>query len=152
MRKKIMITSAMISTIIAITSAIYLSTVPKAIAKDVTLYKNPQCGCCEHYANYLRKNGFNVTVHATNKLDEMNRKAGIANNYQSCHLTMIDNYTISGHIPINAVNRLIKERPAIQGITLPGMPAGSPGMPGLKSETFTIYTIGDKPSKIYARE
>lgn len=118
------------------------------------LYKNPQCGCCENYASYLRGNGFRVDVTPTDDLPNMNRSAGIPDALQSCHLMLLDGYFVSGHVPANFVHKLIAERPAVGGIALPGMPAGSPGMPGTKAEMFVVYAIakdGGRPS-VYGEE
>jgi hypothetical protein len=119
-----------------------------------TLYKNPQCSCCEGYAAYLRKNGFDVDVKPTNDLAEISRKAGVPENLQGCHTTFVAGYVVDGHVPINTVRKLLSEKPAIAGITLPGMPLGSPGMGGSKEAPFTIYAItkdGAEPS-VYATE
>jgi hypothetical protein len=121
-------------------------------AKTATLYKNPQCSCCEDYANYLRRNGFTVTVKPTHDLSLMNKQAGVPSTLEGCHLTMIDGYIVEGHVPVNALNRLLSEKPNIKGISLPGMPIGSPGMTGPKAGPFTIYEIGGDPSRVYAVE
>tara|TARA_Y100001954_G_scaffold8779_1_gene9027 strand:+ start:297 stop:737 length:441 start_codon:yes stop_codon:yes gene_type:complete len=120
--------------------------------QTVTLYKNPQCGCCENYADYLRDNGFAVDVQPTHDLVAMSRKAGIPDDFQGCHLAFVDGYAVSGHVPIETVRRVLDERPAIKGVTLPGMPAGSPGMGGRKSAPFTIYEIGSETPRVYATE
>lgn len=120
--------------------------------RTAVLYKNPQCGCCEGYADYLRENGFTVTVKPTHELVAMSRAAGIPDDFEGCHLSYIDGYVVSGHVPIGTVHRLLKERPDIKGITLPGMPMGSPGMSGAKTEAFTIYEINDGKPKVYAVE
>jgi len=144
--------------IIAIASAAvlgggtYLATGTNAVAEEVTLYKNPQCGCCENYANYLRDNGFTVTVKPTHELVPMSREAGIPDDFQGCHLAFIENYVVSGHVPVDTVNRLLTERPDIKGVTLPGMPMGSPGMNGVKRQPFTVYEIGEGQPKVYAVE
>lgn len=137
----------------AIGTAGYLSVGTTAFAEDVTLYKNPQCGCCEAYADYLRDNGFTVTVKPTHELVPMSRAAGIPDDFQGCHLAFIDQYVVSGHVPVKTVKRLLTERPDIKGVTLPGMPMGSPGMSGTKSAPFTIYTVdgGGRPD-VYAVE
>lgn len=137
--------------IIALASAFAFAGSP-AFAADITLYKNPQCGCCEEYANYLRRNGFSVTVKPTHELTPMSREAGIPDDFQGCHLAFIDNYVVSGHVPVNTVNRLLRERPNIKGVTLPGMPQGSPGMSGDKTAPFAIYEIGPGQPKVYAFE
>jgi hypothetical protein len=69
---------------------------------------------------------------------------------QPCHLSVVDGYVIGGHVPIEAVNRLLAEKPRITGINLPGMPPGSPGMNGEKVEPFKIYEIAKGPLKVYA--
>jgi hypothetical protein len=120
--------------------------------KEVALYKTPNCGCCDGYADYLRENGFNVKVNPTDKLGVMSREAGMPGNFQGCHLSFIDGYFVSGHVPISAINKLLSERPAVKGITLPSMPLGSPGMSGVKSEPFTTYSIGEGEPKVYTVE
>lgn len=119
---------------------------------EALIYKNPSCSCCEAYASYLRQNGFTVTVRETHQLAPMSRKAGIPDRFQGCHLAHIDGYVVSGHVPVSTIRRLLSERPAIKGITLPGMPLGSPGMGGAKQEPFTIYEIGESTPKVFAKE
>jgi hypothetical protein len=117
-----------------------------------TLYKNPQCSCCEGYAAYLRQNGFEVEVKPTNDLDQMSQKAGVPEKLQGCHTMFVKNYVVDGHVPVEVVRKMLSERSAIAGITLPGMPAGSPGMVGEKTGPFTIYAVtkdGAAP-KVYA--
>jgi hypothetical protein len=121
-------------------------------SRQATLYKNPQCGCCEGYADYLRENGFQVNVQPTHDLPLLHRQYGVPESLVGCHTTVVDGYVVEGHVPINAVLRLLSERPDIRGISLPGMPAGSPGMFGEKAAPFTIYEIGDGPAKVYAVE
>jgi hypothetical protein len=131
-------------------SALALTGPARAAAAAVTLYKNPECGCCDGYADYLRHNGFSVTAKATNDLSEISRKAGIPPELQGCHTAFIGNYVVDGHVPVEAINKLLAERPAIKGITLPEMPEGSPGMSGEKTGLFTIYGIGaDGKSSVY---
>jgi hypothetical protein len=133
-----------------------LSSAGPALAgeRDVTLYKNPQCGCCEGYAGYLRENGFAVTVKPTHDLSAMSRDAGVPDNVQGCHLSFIGDYVVSGHVPVGTVNKLLTARPDITGVTLPGMPMGSPGMSGTKEAPFEILEIS-KPGEVtgvYATE
>jgi hypothetical protein len=123
-----------------------------APAQEATLYKSPQCSCCENYANYLRENGFEVTVKPTHDLVAINREAGLPENFEGCHTAFIDDYVISGHVPVATVRKVLDERPAIKGVTLPGMPMGSPGMSGRKIEPFTIYGFGNDEPKVYAVE
>ena len=143
----------MLSVLLLITTLV-LS--PPAVAgessRQATLYKNPQCGCCEGYADYLRDNGFEVTVKPTHDLPLLHRQHGVPEPLVGCHTTLVEGYVVEGHVPIGALLRMLTERPAIKGISLPGMPAGSPGMSGEKAGPFTIYEIGDGPPKVYEVE
>jgi hypothetical protein len=128
----------------------------RAVAKPIraTLYKDPQCGCCEGYAAYLRQNGFAVEVHSTTDLAEISRKAGVPSELQGCHTMFVDGYVVDGHVPVKTIRKLLSERPAIAGITLPGMPSGSPGMTGEKTAPFKIYAVHKDrtPPTVYAVE
>jgi hypothetical protein len=118
------------------------------------LYKNPQCSCCEAYADYLRANGFDVEIRPTNDLSQISLKAGVPANLEGCHTMFIGGYVVDGHVPVDIIRKLLTEKPAIAGVTLPGMPSGSPGMFGKKTETFTIYAVtknGTAPT-VYATE
>ncbi len=123
-------------------------------ARKATLYKNPQCSCCEGYADYLRGNGFDVTVKPTNDLAMISHNAGVPEQLEGCHTMFIDGYVIDGHVPVGIVRRLLAERPPIAGITLPGMPPGSPGMTGAKTAPFVVYALpkASGPPTVYARE
>jgi hypothetical protein len=141
---------ALLLSLVSVTIA--ASPAPAEEARNATLFKDPQCSCCEGYADYLRGNRFNVKVVNTHDLALMNEQHGVPSDLQGCHVTIIDGYVIGGHVPINVVKRLLSEKPAITGITLPGMPNGSPGMYGKKTEPFQIYEIGKGPRQIYATE
>jgi hypothetical protein len=121
-------------------------------SRVATLYKNPQCTCCEGYADYLRENGFEVTVKPTHDLPLIKRQHGVPSELEGCHTTLVGGYVVEGHVPVNTLIRLLTEKPAIKGISLPGMPAGSPGMFGEKTGPFSIYEIGDGPTKTYGVE
>ena len=125
-----------------------------APATRAPLYKNPECRCCEGYAAYLRQNGFEVDVKPTNDVAEISKKAGVPEKYQGCHTMFVDGYVVDGHVPVDLVRKLLSERPPIAGITLPGMPAGSPGMVGQKTQTFVFYAVtkDGKAPTVYATE
>jgi hypothetical protein len=106
------------------------------------LYKNPQCACCEEYAEYLRSFGYPVTVKPTFDLALIKRQNGVPEALDGCHTMLVGGYVVEGHVPVGAIDRLLAEHPDIKGISLPGMPAGSPGMFGDKEGPFTIYAIG----------
>jgi len=114
------------------------------------MFKNPECGCCDGYADYLRHHGFAVTSKPTSDLAEISRKAGVPADLQGCHTAFIGDYVVDGHVPVEAISKLLAEHPAIKGISLPGMPEGSPGMNGEKTAAFTIYAIGqDGKSSVF---
>ena len=138
-------------------AAIVLAAPMPALAGELihaTLYKNPQCTCCDGYAAYLRQNGFSVDVKPTNDLAEISRKAGVPEQFEGCHTMFVDGYVVDGHVPADIVHKLLSERPSIAGITLPGMPSGAPGMTGTKASTFTIYAVtkDGAPPTVYATE
>ncbi len=108
---------------------------------SATLYKDPSCGCCSAYADYLQAHGYVIEIVETPEFAEVGRKAGLPQAIEGCHTLVIDGYVVSGHVPVEMVGKLLSERPAIAGITLAGMPAGSPGMGGDKSEPFAIYAF-----------
>ena len=123
----------------------------RAQTPDALMYKNPQCGCCEGYAKYLRQNGFKVTVKETHNMSLISRENGVPEKLAGCHTMLIGGYVVEGHVPVSAIIKLLKERPNIKGISLPGMPEGSPGMTGEKAEPFTIYEISDE-AKVFMVE
>jgi hypothetical protein len=123
-------------------------------AIKATLYKDPQCGCCETYAAYLRNNGFDVTVKPTHELANISRKAGVPAELEGCHTMFVDGYVVDGHVPVAVIRKLLADRPPIAGVTLPGMPTGSPGMTGTKTGPLVIYAVpkdGTAPT-VYATE
>jgi hypothetical protein len=112
-----------------------------AVPIPVTLYKSPSCTCCEGYAQYLERNGFKVDVRSTNDLAEISRKAGIPEELGGCHTSFIGAYVVDGHVPVKTIRKLLDDKPDIAGITLPGMPSGSPGMYGEKVGPLTVLAI-----------
>jgi hypothetical protein len=136
--------------LIGATTTVPLSARAAPSRGDVTLYKNPQCGCCEGYADYLRHSGFKVKAISTNDLTVMGQKYGIPDDMQPCHISLIGGYVVGGHIPMEVIDRLLTNKPKIVGITLPGMPEGTPGMPGNKPGPLEVYEIGSSSPKVYA--
>ena len=118
----------------------------------IKMYVNPECGCCEGHAQYLRENGFKVTVTPTHEMPLIRRKHGISRKFEGCHIAFVEGYVVEGHVPASAIKKLLTERPGIKGISLPGMPEGSPGMTGVKEAPFEILEISDGPAKVFAVE
>ena len=117
--------------------------------EKVVVYKSPTCGCCEAYSSYLKSEGITVDVQNVADLNVIKERFNIPLNLQSCHTMEVGGYVVEGHVPLEVVEKLLAEKPQIQGGALPGMPSGSPGMPGLKTAPFAIYTLGGAEGEIY---
>lgn len=116
----------------------------------IVVYKNPSCGCCSRWAEQLDKQGFDAEVRPVNNLNAIKQEVGIPTGMNSCHTAKVDGYYIEGHVPAADIQRLLKEKPDIAGLTVPGMPMGSPGMevPGRKPQPYKVYSI-DKQGKTH---
>jgi hypothetical protein len=125
---------------------------PVAAGTKMTVYKDPNCGCCAAWAQIMAREGFAVQVKDTDKLDAMRRMAGVPERFAGCHMAMVDGYVVEGHVPAAIVKKLVTEQPAIKGVSLPGMPAGSPGMGGAKEAPFQVLAIEDGEPRIFATE
>ena len=117
------------------------STKSNSIKNYVEVFKSPSCGCCRGYIAALENDGFQVKSVDMIDLNTVKNKYNIPTVMQSCHTTIIGRYFIEGHVPIEAVKKLLQEQPDIDGIALPGMPVGTPGMPGPKEAPYVIYKI-----------
>ena len=117
--------------------------------QNVEVFKTPSCGCCYGYVLFLEKEQFNVKETDMRSLHSIKKKYNIPLEMQSCHTTIIGKYFLEGHVPLEAINKLLKEQPDIDGIALPGMPIGTPGMPGKKEEPFVVYQVIDGKFSIF---
>jgi hypothetical protein len=128
-----------------------LSTQAFAEPTSVTLYKDLQCTCCEGHAKYLEEQGFKVEVKPVPNLHSINQKAGVPDALEGCHTSFIGGYVVIGHVPVDSIRKLLAERPKIVGISIPGMPANLPGMPGPRSHPVAIHEIAadGSTSKIF---
>ena len=114
-----------------------------ALVQDAqaTVLYDPTCGCCGNHAAYLERSGFQVERERVLDISAVKAEYGIPQDLRSCHTTLVEGYVVEGHMPVEAIAKLLKERPNIKGIALPGMPQGSPGMGGNKIETWTVYAL-----------
>lgn len=117
-------------------------TVEKAESKEITVYKRPHCRCCSKWVSHLEKNGFSVNAHPSDTLDVVKDHYLVPEELESCHTAIIDGYVVEGHVPAESINKLLKERPDVQGIVVPGMPAGAPGM-GNNGMPFEVYLFDE---------
>ncbi len=133
--------------VLALTGGIVVVITTPGGAK-ATVYKSPECACCGNYVGYLRRNGFDVRIKEVADMTPVKRHFGVPQDLESCHTMDVGGYVVEGHVPIEAIDRLLSEKPGIKGIALPGMPEGSPGMPGPKYRPFVIHTISGAANKI----
>lgn len=117
---------------------------------SATMVKNPSCGCCSQYAEYLESKGIQVSIIETHDMEMVKGRAGIPAGYGSCHTLKMGPYVIEGHVPFMAIDRLFIEQLDVQGITLPGMPVGSPGMPGMKQAAFQVLSFDNHQAAPFA--
>jgi hypothetical protein len=115
---------------------------------DIQVYKNPSCGCCGNWVKHLEANGFNATVTPTQNRQPLQTKMGVPRDKGACHTAVINGYFIEGHVPADDIKRLLTEKPNIAGLTVPGMPLGSPGMenPKYPAMAFPVLAIDKKGS------
>lgn len=122
---------------------------------SVDVFKSATCGCCAKWVDHMREAGF--TVHVTDlqepELQKIKDRYGVPANGRSCHTARVDGFTVEGHVPASEVKRLLKEKPQVVGITVPGMPLGSPGMEvsGVTPQPYQVLSF-DKAGKtqVYA--
>ncbi|MEX1081694.1 MAG: DUF411 domain-containing protein [Halofilum sp. (in: g-proteobacteria)] len=105
------------------------------------LYRDPNCGCCEAHAEYLRDHGLKIEIIAADDLGAVKSEQGVPRPLASCHTMVIDGYVVEGHVPIDSIRRLLSEQPDVAGIAVPGMPIGSPGMGEGLREPLQVWTI-----------
>ena len=120
-------------------------------AVAITVYKSPTCNCCNSWVDHLRDAGFVVTAKNSADMDSIKKSAGVPPMLQSCHTALVDGYVIEGHVPANDIRRLLRERPAITGLTVPGMPMGSPGMEGPYRDPYDVLMFDrEGRTQVYA--
>ena len=127
---------------------------PAVITADsipITVYASPSCGCCQAWISHLEQSGFYVTVEKVLDVTPIKRQFGVPDSLWSCHTAMMHAYAIEGHVPADLIQRVARERPAIAGLAVPGMPKGSPGMEGLGADTYDVLAYRqDGTTTVYA--
>lgn len=131
--------------ILAVAAAAAVAGAAAAVAQrtaplTVEVYKSPTCGCCSKWVDHLRAANFTVRATDTDQVDAIKNKHGVPTALRSCHTALVAGYVLEGHVPAADVQRLLKERPAIAGLAVGGMPVGSPGMevPGRPADPYNV--------------
>lgn len=120
---------------------------------EVVMYKNPGCECCTKWATRMNMDQYQVIEKPIPTMMAKKQEVGVPARFESCHTAMVEGYFIEGHVPIEDVNRLLKEKPDALGLTVPGMPIGSPGMevPGREADTYDVYLVKkDGSTEVYS--
>ena len=125
----------------AVCAALFLGDPTWADSSEVKVYKTPTCGCCSRWVEHLEANGFSVETQELPDLTTLKRSNGIPRALSSCHTAFVHGYVIEGHVPAQDIERLLKQRPAVAGLTVPGMPIGSPGMEGPNPKRYEVLTF-----------
>ncbi len=120
-------------------------------SNEVTVYKSPTCGCCKLWVQHLEENGFKVTAYNVRDVTPYKIQNGLTPQLASCHTAVVDGYVIEGHVPAADIKRLLTERPQARGLVVPGMPMGSPGMEGPRSDPYDVLLLDrDGATSVYA--
>lgn len=136
---------------LAVVSAALAAPLP-VLAQQVTVYHNPSCGCCGKWVEHLEANGFSVTTVPQENLEPVKRRLGIPPELGSCHTALVEGYAVEGHVPAQSLRRLLKEKPSIVGLAVPGMPQGSPGMESPTPERYNVIAFDEaRRSKVFDR-
>lgn len=125
-----------------------------AAGPRVVVHKNESCGCCKLWVQHLEKAGFSVQVIDEDNLGPIKERVGVPYGKGSCHTAEVAGYFVEGHVPATDIQRLLRERPQAKGLTVPGMPAGSPGMevPSGQVVPYEVLLVGkDGSTSVYAR-
>jgi len=129
--------------VVAVASFAFAAAQQKPAGPLVEVFKSPTCGCCAMWVEHMRTNGFNVRVTDLANLAAIKKSRGVPEQVQSCHTAVVNGYVVEGHVPAADVHRMLKEKPAIAGIAVGGMPVGSPGMetPFVKAEPYNVMSF-----------
>ncbi len=125
-----------------------------AAAAPMTVYKTASCGCCGGWITLMTRAGYRPKVVVIDDVTPLNERYGVPFELSSCHLATVGSYVTVGHVPAADIARLLKERPKALGLTVPGMPLGSPGMEmpdGRKEAYNTLLLLPGGKTRIFAK-
>lgn len=114
---------------------------PALSAIPIKVFKDPNCGCCVKWVDHLKEHGFAVETMDMPDMSLLKQKYAITGELQACHTAVVGDYVIEGHVPADVILKMLREKPAIAGLAVPGMPTGSPGMEGATRERYDVLTF-----------
>jgi hypothetical protein len=135
-----------LSTLVLTTAAVRTAPGVEAAKPTITVYKDPSCGCCKNWIEHLIKHGYRVDAKDTPAMAEVKRTLGVPDALTSCHTAVVNGYLIEGHVPAADIDRLLAKKPHVAGLAVPGMPMGSPGMEGPRTQHYQVLSF-DKNGK-----
>jgi hypothetical protein len=145
LRKSFAVWTAFLALTLVTSAATPLAT-PTLEQTKITVYKDPGCRCCKNWIEHLIKHGYSVDAKDTPAMAEVKRTLGVPDALTSCHTAVVNGYLIEGHVPAADIARLLKQRPKVAGLAVPGMPMGSPGMEGPSRQHYQVLSF-DKSGK-----
>lgn len=118
---------------------------------SMTVYRSPSCGCCGIWVEHAKKHGFKITDIKTDDMANIKQQHSISSDLESCHTAIIDGYVMEGHVPADDIKRFLKEKPDMLGLSVPGMPIGTPGMEARNTkQPFSVLAINkDGTTEVY---
>jgi hypothetical protein len=121
-------------------------------AQAITVYKTATCGCCTKWVDHLKAAGFNPTVHVVQDMSQSPITKRVPDSLRSCHTATLEGYLVEGHVPADVIKQLLRDRPRVEGIAVPGMPAGSPGMESPNPEPYDVVAFDAQgKTKVFAK-
>lgn len=154
MQKRSLLRFGGLAIVAAITSASAPANQQSSSANvEVTVFKSPTCGCCKEWVEHLRKHAFTVVSKDTSDVSSVKRAAHVPSTLYSCHTAFVNGYVVEGHVPAEDIRRMLKDKPRIAGIAVPGMPAGSPGMEvGSRKDPYNVMAFKrDGSTSVFAK-
>lgn len=135
--------------LLAVLPVLLLGRSVAAQGTKIDVYKDASCGCCAVWVTHLEKAGFKASVANADDMAAIKTKLGVPAALRSCHTGVVNGYAIEGHVPAADILRLVKKKPAIVGLAVPGMPIGSPGMevPGMRAQAFDVIAFEKSGSR-----
>ena len=128
--------------VLGIGGYVYFGPFASADLPTVTVYKSPSCNCCAEWVTHMREQGFPVEIQSRFNVKPVKRKVGVPSSLAACHTAVVNNYVVEGHVPAKDVKQLLRENPKVRGLSVPGMPVGSPGMErGNRVEPYKVLTF-----------
>lgn len=118
----------------------------------ISVFKTPTCSCCGNWVEHLKANGFAVKVQDVDSTAAYRKRYRVPQGMESCHTAVVNGYAIEGHVPATDIKRLLKERPKLLGLAVPGMPLGSPGMEGARNDAYSVLGFDERGhTSVYSR-